>query len=67
MSARRRYTIECDGPNCEKAVVTQDAFVEKARKTVANNFMWWKIGHSDQVGSHDFCSRECEEDFKEAQ
>lgn len=63
MAAKRHYTIQCDGPGCNEEVRTNEAFVDKAR-VVACNWGWYKIGHSDQVGARDFCSKRCEDIYR---
>lgn len=62
MSAKRHYTIVCDGPNCNNAIPTTESFVAKARDVVKKH-RWWSLGHPDQAGALDFCTWRCVDEF----
>lgn len=63
MSAKRVYTIKCDGPICTNEIVTKIAFVMDAR-TIAKNKGWWKIGEQTERAL-DFCTAACEGMYNE--
>ena len=63
MSARRHYTIECDGPNCFGFINTDKPFVAEARAE-ADAEEWFKTGTSRE-GSLDFCTASCKRAYDE--
>lgn len=63
MSARRRYTIECDGPECDNNEITESPWVDEARSTLRDT--WWKLGEP-KMAALDFCTKECEDQYQEA-
>jgi len=64
VSARRHYTIECDGPNCLGFIDTDKPFVGEARAEAAAED-WHKVGASVS-GALDFCAPSCEREYLEA-
>lgn len=63
MAARRMYTIECDGPTCNKVVYTDERFVRPARDA-AMLHGWFETHEGTAPGGVDFCSEECKKAYE---